>query len=368
MKRLNAVLATVLLATVMLSAQAQILIGQTVAVTGQIAPTVKETALGASLYIDMVNSRGGIRGEKIEIITLDDKFEINLTLANAKTLIEQRQVVAMFMPRGTPHTQGIFSLLDQYGVPLIAPATGAKLMNDPVQPHVFNLRATYHREAEKAVHHLTSIGTVRIAILHVDDAFGIDGLEGTLKGLEAAKLKPVLVAKFARTNPDFSGVIPGLVSAKPQAVMVIGSGSAVVAGIRAAKASGVRAQFVTLSNNASDGFIKQLGADARGVMVAQVMPNSYAYPLVKEANELAAARKISDVSPAMLEGFAAAKVLVEALRRTTGKPTRASVKAALNSMRKFDLGGLEINYSPTDHTGLKFSDLSIINESGKFMR
>lgn len=368
MKRLNTVLATVLLVIVTLSAQAQILIGQTVAVTGQVAPTVKEAALGASLYIDMVNSKGGIRSEKIEVITLDDKFDPKLTLDNTKILIQQRQVVVMFMTRGTPHTEAILPLLDQYGVPLIGPSTGAMVMHSPVQPHVFNVRATYQSEAEKAIHHLTSIGTVRIAILHVDDSFGTDGLAGALKGLEAAKLKPVLVAKFARTNPDFSGVIPGLVAAGPQAVMVIGSGSAVVAGIRAAKAGGVRAQFVTLSNNASDGFIKQLGADARGVIVAQVLPRTYAYPFVKEATELATTRKIPDVSPAMLEGFAAAKVLVEALRRTTGKPTRASIKAALNSMKNFDLGGLEINYSPTDHTGLKFSDLSIINESGKFMR
>ena len=83
---------------------------------------------------------------------------------------------------------------------------------------------------------------------------------------------------------------------------------------------------------------------------------------------MAKARQVTDVSPAMLEGFATAKVLVEALRRSVGKPTRASLQAALEGMQKYDLGGLEIGFSPTDHTGLDFADLSVIGANGKFLR
>ena len=70
----------------------------------------------------------------------------------------------------------------------------------------------------------------------------------------------------------------------------------------------------------------------------------------------------------MLEGFAAAKVLVEGLKRAGAKPTREKIQAALESIRKFDIGGLEVNYSPEDHTGLDFADLSIIGTDGKFRR
>ena len=125
---------------------------------------------------------------------------------------------------------------------------------------------------------------------------------------------------------------------------------------------------MTLSNNASDGFVKLLGENARGVIVSQVLPQTFHYGIVKEATQLAQARKIALVSPAMLEGFASAKVLVEALRHSGAKPTRERLQAALEGMQKFDLGGLELSYSPTDHTGLDFADLSIISADGKFRR
>jgi ABC-type branched-subunit amino acid transport system substrate-binding protein len=126
---------------------------------------------------------------------------------------------------------------------------------------------------------------------------------------------------------------------------------------------------VTLSNNASTGFIKSLGEHARGVIVTQVFPyeRSYAYPFNKEATALAK-QKNAELSPAMLEGFAAARVLVEGLRRAGPNPTRAKVVAALEGMRSYDIGGLEINYSADDHTGLDFADLSIIGNDGKFKR
>lgn len=356
-----------LLAMGQCAVQAQVLVGQTVGVSGAVAATVKESMQGANLYLDAVNARGGINGEKIEVITLDDKFDTKLALTNAKTLIEERKVLALFMTRGTPHTQGILPLLKQHGVPLIGPSTGAMAFHQPVLAHVFNVRATYQREAEKAITHLASIGTNRIALVHVDDTFGADGLEGAQKGLATNKLTAVVVAKFDRNKPDFSAIAPQVMKSEAQAVMVIGSGTAVVEGIKKIKAAGSGAQFITLSNNASDGFVKLLGDQGRGVIVTQVFPESYNYPLVKEAAQLAQAQGISRVSPAMLEGFASAKVLVEALRRSGGKPTREKLQSVLENF-KYDMGGLEISYNKSNHTGLDFADLSIITADGKFRR
>lgn len=90
--------------------------------------------------------------------------------------------------------------------------------------------------------------------------------------------------------------------------------------------------------------------------------------MVKEAQDLARAQGLGDISPAMLEGFASAKVLVEGLKRAGPKPSREKIQAALEGLRKFDLGGLEVSYSPEDHTGLDFADLSIIGTDGKFRR
>lgn len=365
----SAIGAAVVLTLGMGSTQAQLLVGQTAGFSGQVAAGVQETSDGAKLYIDMVNAKGGVNGQKIELISMDDKFDPKTAAVNARQLIEEKNVLALFLTRGTPHTEAIIPLLDKHGVPLIAPSTGAMVLHQPVRKNIFNVRATYQREAEKAMTHLASMGITRVAVFYSDDSFGADGLVGAQKGLAAAKLQPVVLEKFERAKPDFGPLAAKAAKADAQAVLMIASGTSVVDGTNALRNAGSAAQVVTLSNNASSGFIKSLGANARGVIVTQVFPNERGanYPMVKEAQELAKA-KGAEVSPAMLEGFAAAKVLVEGLKRAGPKPDRAKIHAALETIRKFDIGGLEVSFTPEDHTGLDFADLSIIGTDGRFRR
>ena len=351
-------------------AQADIVVGQTIGVTGQVAASVKEALTGARLWLDHVNAQGGIKGEKIQLLTLDDEFDVQKAAANARVLIEQKKAVVLFMNRGTPHTEALLPLLQQHGIALVAPSTGAMLLHSPVQRYVFNVRAPYQREAEKAIEHLHSMGTTRIAVVHVDDSFGRDAMEGASRGFAKARLQPVAVLKADRDRPAHATLVPALLKAEPQAVMWIGSSVAVAEGVKALRAAGSSEQVVTLSNNASGGFVRQLGDAARGVIVSQVFPGERAvkYPLVQEALKLAKAKGLEELTPAMLEGFAAAKVLAEALRQSAPQVTRDKVLAALDGLRKFDLGGLELSYGPSDHSGLDFADLSIIGADGRFIR
>lgn len=361
---------TLALGAVLGTAQAQILVGQTAGFSGVVGPGVQETAAGARLYIDAVNARGGIHGQKIELIAMDDKFDPKTAGENARVLIEDRKVDVMFLTRGTPHTEAIIPHLDRHGVALVGPSTGAMVLHQPIRKNVFNVRATYQREAEKAMTHLATLGMSRIAVLYADDSFGADGVAGAQKGLTQAQLQPVVLEKFSRSKPDFAPLAAKIAQAQAQAVMIIGSGTTVVDGYAALRKAGSTAQLVTLSNNASSGFIKSLGELARGVIVSQVYPNerSLSYPLVRDAIELNKAGGQGEISPAMLEGFAAAKVLVEGLRRAGPKPTRDRIRAGLESMQNFDLGGLQVSYDGGDHTGLDFADLSIISADGKFRR
>lgn len=349
---------------------AQLRIGQTAGFSGPVAAGVKETTEGAKLYFDAINAKGGINGQKIELESLDDKFDPKLAAENARTLITNRQVLSLFLTRGTPHTQAIMPLLDEFKVPLVGPSTGAMALHKPVHPWLFNVRATYQREAERAVQHLSLIGIDRIGVVHVDDSFGADLLEGAQKGFASVSKQPLFIEKFDRAKPDFSRIAPIAASSGAQAVLFIGSGVAVTDGIAEIRKAGSRAQIITNSNNASGGFIKSLGANAPGTIVTQVFPNerSLAAPIVKEADDLAKAKGLEGLSPAMLEGFAAAKVLVAGLQRAGDNPTRAKLREALEGLKKLDLGGLELSYSPTDHTGLEFVDLSIVDASGRFRR
>lgn len=351
-------------------AWAQLRIGNPTGITGSVAAGVKENIDGAKLYFDAVNARGGVNGQKIELVSVDDKFDPKVTVEVSRKLITEQKVLALFLNRGTPHSQALLPMLAELKVPLVGPSTGAMVLHEPVNPWVFNVRATYQREAAKAIEHLASIGMTRIALLETDDSFGADSAAGALKGFATVKQTPVLQAKFPRDKPDFTELADRVVKSNAQAVMVIGSAGNAANGMKAIRDAGSRAQLVTLSNNASEGFIKLLGEHARGVIVTQVFPNerSVAVPLIKEAQDLAKAKGLEGVSPAMMEGFAAAKVVTEGLRRAGPNPTPVALRDALEGMRNYDIGGLQISYSPTDHTGLDFSDLSIVNASGKFMR
>lgn len=351
---------------------AQIRVGQTAGLSGPVAGSVKEATDGARLYFNAVNSRGGIGGQKIELVSLDDKFEVAQATANARTLISQG-VIALFLTRGTPHNQSIMPLLTESRVPLVGPSTGAMVLHQPVHPWLFNVRATYQREAERAIRHLLQIGVERVALIQVDDSFGEDAARGALNAFASGQ-RPVAHEKYDRSKPNFAPIIPKVIGADPQAVMFIGSGTAVVDGMKALRAAGSRVQMLTLSNNASGGFVKALGEVARGVIVSQVLPAERALgtPMVKEAHDLARNLGASapEITPALLEGFASAKVLVEGLRRAAAAKdlSRSGLQKALESFNRYNLGGLELSYSASDHTGLDYADLSIVGADGRFRR
>lgn len=351
---------------------AQLRVGQTAGHSGAVAATVKEATAGARLVFEHVNARGGIGGQKIELVQLDDRFDPELAAANARKLADDG-VIALFLTRGTPHNQAILPLLEQARLPLVGPSTGAMLLHQPVNPWVFNVRASYQREAERVVRHLLQTGVTRLAIVQVADSFGDDAAAGALRGFAAGK-PPAAHLKYDRSKPDFAPLVKQLVAADAQAVLFLGSGTAVVDGIKALRAAGSTAQLATLSNNASSGFVKALGPLAHGVIVSQVLPGerALAVPLVKEAHDLVAQHPglATEVTPALLEGVASAKVLVEGLRRAAAARdlSRSGLQQALNGITRLNLGGLELSYSPSDHSGLDYADLSIIGSDGRFKR
>ncbi len=360
------------------SATAQIRIGQTSGFTGPVAGAVAEINIGAKLYLDSVNDEGGVGGQRIELISLDDKNQVPLAAENAKQLIADAKVVTLFLTRGTPHAQAILPLLADGQIVLLAPSTGAMVLHKPVNPWVFNVRATYQVEAERVVRHLGMAGLDKVALCFVDDSFGADALEGALKVFKEADKLPAISQPIDKFKPDYTGCVQKSLAANALGVLIIGTPVSVAAGVNAFRAAGSPIIAATLSNNASSGFIKELGKNAEGVIVSQVFPSerSLATPMIAEASRLAAAKDIKQLTPAMIEGFAAAKVLVAGLKRAAetnkGGVTRAGFKRALESFNRIDigggLGGRELSYSPTDHTGLEYVDLSRINADGLFRR
>jgi branched-chain amino acid transport system substrate-binding protein len=355
------------------AALAQIRIGQTTALTGPAASAVNEINIGAKLYLNAVNADGGINGQLIELVSLDDNNKAATAADNAAQLVADQRVVALFLSRGTPQTQAILPHLATGKIPLIAPSTGAMALHNPVNPWVFNVRASYQREAEVVVRHLGLTGLDKVALLYVNDSFGEDAIQGAMRVFKQASATPALVQTVEREKPNYAPLVSKLSELKPLGVVIIGSPTSVAAGVQAMRAAGLKATVATLSNNAAGGFVTALGPDPGSVIVSQVFPSErrLAVPMIAEASRLAGAQKVAQLTPAMIEGFAAAKVLVAGLRRAEKESkvvTRQSLKRGLESLERFDIGGLEISYSPTDHSGLDFADLSIIGPDGTFRR
>jgi len=349
-------------------AQSTLRIGMVAGFTGPVAGLVQESAEGARLYFDSVNAQGGIKGQNIELITQDDKYNDATAVAAAKSLASQG-VLALMLSRGTGPTTAMLPVLKENRLPLIAPATGAISLHEPTQPYVYHLRASYQREAERAVRHLAGIGVKRITIVQVNDDFGNDAGKGAIKGLDELKLRAMSHLRFDRNKPDLAPTMQAITKAGIEAIVLIGPGYAVVEGINALRAAGSTAHVATLSNNASAEFVKQLGENARGVIVTQLFPyeRSTANPLVREAMGLAKAGVRNELTPAQLEGFTAAKLIVEAIKRAGKDVSRDSLMKALEGPR-IDLGGLQVHYTDKDHSGLEFTDVSIVGPDGKFWR
>jgi ABC-type branched-subunit amino acid transport system substrate-binding protein len=327
-----------------------------------------ELLAGARLYFDAVNAEGGVKGRKVQLIQVDDNFEVARTVKNVEKLVGEERVDALLLVRGTPHNEAILPLIEKAGVALIAPSTGAMVLHKPVKPLVFNVRTAYRSEAHKLAEVLSSLGKRRIALIHVNDSFGEDVAQGFVAGLAERNLPAASVHKFDRKTVDVDKAAAEAKKVDPDVVVIVGAGQAVVAGVQALRALDVKAPVATISNNASTGFVKALGNNARGVMVTQVFPDERLgdMPLTREAARLAR-RADMTLTPAMMEGFAAAKVTVEALKRCPGTCTRADLVRSLDTLN-IDLGGMKLAYSPTHHSGLEFTDLSIIDRNGAFRR
>lgn len=348
-----------------------ILIGQTIGLTGTVAEAVKEMSEGANAYFASVNGSGGVHGRKIELRVLDDKFLPELAGKNAEALLKKDKVFALFQSRGTPQTQAILPHLVAERAPLIAPSTGGQSFHSPVHPFVFNVRAKYQDEVVKAIEHFNTIGMKKIGLLtyEKDDPLGLDGVTGFERGMSLYKLTPAFINIFPRLNPDFDATAAKVVAANPQALIIVSSGKNTIEIIKAIRAQGGTMQIMVMSNNSSLGFIKDVGSAGAGVIVAQITPppNLITSRLGKEFQAAAKATGAS-ISYAAMEGFVSAKVLVEGLRKAGRNLTRESFIRALESMQRADMGGLLVTYSPTDHSGSEFVELTLLGRDGKFLR
>jgi branched-chain amino acid transport system substrate-binding protein len=185
----------------------------------------------------------------------------------------------------------------------------------------------------------------------------------------------VLGRKITLVTLDISGsdaaeAALALSRTNPEAIIFCGAGKAIADLIAAYQATGAKPQFMALSAVASDVLVKVLGPASYGIAVAQTMPYPWnkSLPVIREYQSLKAAQQEMTYTYLNVLGFISARVMVEALKRTGKMPTRETLIQTLEKMSKVDIDGFTVDFSPTDHHGSKFVDLTIIGRDGRFRR
>ena len=347
-----------------------IVIGQSAAFTGPAAQLGIQMRDGAKLWFDVVNAQGGVNGRRIELKSRDDKYESKLAAENTKKLIEEDHVFALFAYVGTPTSQASLPIFTAARVPFVAPFTGAELLRAPFNRYIFNVRASYFDETEKIVDHLTRTGVKRLAVFYQNDAYGQAGLEGVNRALARRNLKVVALGTVERNTINVADAVKTINAAQPEATVMVSAYTSVAEFVRQMKKAGSISQYFNVSFVGSTALAGALGDEGRGVMISQVVPFPWSplTPIVKEYLDDVKRAGNVDVNFSSLEGFIAAKVLVEGLRRAGKDLTREKFVAAMEAMSNYEIGGFLVRFSPESHNGSQYVDLSMIGRDGKFIR
>lgn len=346
-------------------------LGQSLPLSGPLAELGSEYRDGALAYFRWVNSKGGVHGRRIDLLTVDDGYVVDKSVENAKKLIDQDNVFAFFGMFGSANYAALLPIVSERNVPSIAPYTGSDALRAQNSPNTFWLRASYGDETEKIVDQLTTLGINRIAVFYQDDAFGKAGLAGVEAALRKRKLDILALGVYDKTKNDVSEAVKAIGAKDPQAVVMISTYKPTAAFVKQMRLSGRMPQFFALSVVGYKALQAELGSEAAGIAICQVVPYpwSSATPLVREFESLPKEMlPKAGITYTTFEGYIAAKVMTEALRRAGQQLSREKLLVALENMRTYDAGGFTVGYSALDRLGSRFSEVTIVGNSGRLMR
>jgi ABC-type branched-subunit amino acid transport system substrate-binding protein len=343
-----------------------LVIGQSAAFSGPAAQLGIQMNKGARLVFDSLNAAGGVNGHTLELKTLDDGYEPDRCRNNTAAFVKD-DVFALFGYVGTPTSLAALPLVNEEQVPFFGPFSGAEALRDPLSKWVFHVRASYYDETALIVKQLTSLGLNKIAVFRQDDSYGQAGLDGVVRALKTHGLDPVAIGLVERNTVAVTAAVQAIVPKNPDAIVQISAYKSCAAFVREARKAGFGGTFYNVSFVGTQALSDELGTDARGVAVSQVMPFPFQPKSAIAREFLAAVQKAGGENKAnysSIEGYAAAKVLVEGLRRAGKGATRETLINGLESIQNFDIGGLMVNYGPRSHVASRFVDLTMLTAYG----
>lgn len=333
-----------------------VLIGSCSALDGPAHFLGRQTVLGASAYLHMINDEGGVNGRKIQLQAFDDSYDPDRAPACFKRMTKEG-VFALGFFVGTPTAKVYVPLAEAEKIPVVGLFTGAQLLYEPLKHEIINIRASYYDETREQVDRLWDANVHKIGVIYQDDPFGKTVLDGVKLAMQKHNATPAGLGTFSRNSVDIASGLKEVMAARPQAVIIAGPYAPASAIVKQAHSDNWRPQFLTVSFVGTEEFIREAGQDAEGTIITQVMPpyDRTDYPTVALYRKCLARYSPGEAPTFVsLEGFVDAMVLVEGLKRAGKELTREKFISAIESIHQMNAGlgqKLTLNYSASDHKG-----------------
>jgi branched-chain amino acid transport system substrate-binding protein len=347
-----------------------VVFGQAAALTGPASALGQGMKAGMEAAFAEANAKGGVAGRKLKLISRDDGYEPDKSIAATNALIKDDKVFALIGPVGTPTSAATQPIAMSASVPFIGAFTGAGFLRDAKLGNVINVRASYDEETEAWVQHLTNdLHISKIAIFYQDDAFGRAGLSGFKKAMEKRNLSIVAEGTYERNTVAVKTALLDIKRAEPEAVVMVGAYKPCAEFIRLARKIDFNPVFVNISFVGASALAKELGEDGKGVIVSQVVPFPWDSS-IKVVADYQAAMTAADPNAkpefVSLEGYLVGRLAVAALEKVGANPTREGMLKAIKDTGKFDFGGLTMEFGPGQNQGLHQVFMTVIQPDGSF--
>ena len=342
-------------------------IGCSAALSGPLAGFGQDLKLGAEAALAHINGRGGVHGRTLQFHLVDDAYQPQRTTDNVKQMIGQGNAFALLSCVGTPNNTAILPMIEESGVPYVAPFTGASSLRKGGRS-VFHVRASYTDEVRRLSQRLAVMGLKGIGVVYLDNPYGREMLEEATRALGEQGVKPSVQAPLATDGKNLNEVLAQVAQARPTAVLLATAGAASVGLVRGLKAEMPGLLMAGVSATLSSDGVKQLGEAGGGLALTMVMPDPHRArtALVRDYQAAMRAKGSEDFTLGSLEAYVNMRVLAEGLERTGADPTRAKLRTALAGIRNWDMGGFVVDYSgQAPYVGSRYVDMGVMTGNGR---
>ena len=263
MKLKNTLLAAIGLAFVATAAQADVNVGVIVSATGPAA------SLGIPEKNTLAMLPTTIGGEKVNYIVLDDASDTTTAVKNIRKLISEDKVDVVIGSTISPNSLAMIDVAAEAQTPMISMAASARIVEpvDDKRRWVFKTPQNDAQMSTAIVEHMTNSGVKTVGFIGFADAYGEGWYEQFKSVAEARKLQIVANERFNRNDTSVTGQVLKVMSARPDAVLIAGSGTPAALPQKTLKERGYAGKLYQTHGVANNDFLRVCGKDCEGTFL-----------------------------------------------------------------------------------------------------